>query len=342
MHGAGRAKGVPSLALVERLSDMQSQLEHLRHSNQLVTCDAEASRVAQGALNTQIALNQSETNVVLRDTASAAKTAASLETQLAARQARVDALQTEAHGAELQNAVLRGHCVDAVAVLDELAKQVEAARADFANHSEASCRAKNALMRAASEIEALATSEQNARKTLRAVERDLVSKREAYKGQVRALSNRERELDQAVQRLTARVAAEEVRAEDTRAAQRAQTEAVRENREALYNRIQELVDTLRAGMGELRQMQESNESLAAHLDAHKERIHSTTEALHAAQHRESDANTRLRVVEQRKKRAVEGEDQAIKRAATLGHMDEEVDSAVAETKVGATPQSLNE
>jgi hypothetical protein len=92
----------------------------------------QASKVTQGALATQIALKQSEANVVLRDTQRAAKTALALEQQLAERQKRLDQIEVEMHGAELRNRQLESTCVDVIANIEALADQVDQAKADFA------------------------------------------------------------------------------------------------------------------------------------------------------------------------------------------------------------------
>lgn len=112
------------LRFLENMGDLQGHLDHMRHSNQLVTCDAEASKVTQGALATQIALKQSEANVVLRDTRRAEKTALALTRQLDAKQKRLDAQQVEMHGAELRNNQLQTTCVDAIANIESLNDQV--------------------------------------------------------------------------------------------------------------------------------------------------------------------------------------------------------------------------
>ena len=318
-----------NLRFLESMKDLHSHLDHMRHSNRLITCDSEASKVTQGALATQIALKQSEANVVLRDTSRCAKQALALEKQVDKKQKRIDALQVDIHGAELRNRSLQTTCVDAIANIEDLAEQLDGAKKEFANASQEACALKLDLAKAKSQISALENTEATTKKNLRGAEHQLAAKVESYKVQVRSLEKRGKDLDAATQRVQASIRAEEDRAEAIKVSEAKKLGEIGAQQEQLLDQIGELLDKIKANIKELAATDESTSSLLQELEAQKDAIATLTQAIHEASRRENDAQNQLALLEQRKAAAEHDEEAKQKQAENLAELEAELKLATA-------------
>eukprot|EP00750_Incisomonas_marina_P007148 INCI14772.10.p1 GENE.INCI14772.10~~INCI14772.10.p1 ORF type:complete len:442 (-),score=113.70 INCI14772.10:1398-2684(-) len=328
--GAGRAKSMTDLRFLENMGDLQGHLDHMRHANQLVTCDAEASKVTQGALATQIALKQSEANVVLRDTRRAEKTALGLTRQLDAKQKRLDAQQVEMHGAELRNNHLQTTCVDVIANIESLNDQVAEAKEQYARAAHDACAAKAVISQARSAISALSNTQETTTKNLRGAERQLAVKAEAFRVQLRSLEKREKALEDNIQRVEERAKAEVAREQETKVAETQKLAAVEAKKEALLDRIGEVLDEIKDRMSQLADKEESNAQLLSRLEELKDQVDVATCQLHEATRRENDATTRLGLLEQRLAAAEAAEEAANAQAEAMEQRSEELDDAQSE------------